>query len=157
MEHIQTPVAAHLHKWHDEEMEKASNSYLMSVMAIMVGLPLPIINLLATLIFFLGNRKSSWFVKWHCTQALLSQFTVFLMNSVAFTWSLQIAFSDKVITDSYIAYLFTILFFNVTELVLSIVAAVRVRKGIHVKWWFWSAVTDLMVSPLPPKPQHTAL
>ena len=43
----------------DYEAEKASNSYLMSVVAVIAGLPLPIINLVATAIFFLGNRKGT--------------------------------------------------------------------------------------------------
>ena len=41
----------------DHEAEKASNSYLMSLIAVIAGLPLPIINLIATVIFYLGNRK----------------------------------------------------------------------------------------------------
>ena len=32
----------------EHEAEKASNSYLMSLIALIVGLPLPIINLIAT-------------------------------------------------------------------------------------------------------------
>lgn len=158
MEHIQTPMMTNPAKYmpRDDEMEKASNGYLMSVMAIMVGLPLPIVNLLATLIFFLGNLKSSWFVKWHCTQALLSQLTVFVMNSFAFAWTMQVWFGNKIVTDSYIAYIITIIFFNITELLLNIVAAIRVRKGKHVKWWFWSAVTD-MVIPAPVAEPKTML
>ncbi|MDP1993761.1 MAG: hypothetical protein Q8K40_00805, partial [Ignavibacteria bacterium] len=49
------------------EAEKASNSYLMSMVALIAGLPLPIINLIATVIFYVGNRKGSYFVRWHCT------------------------------------------------------------------------------------------
>ena len=45
-------------KEHDHE--QASNSYLMSLLALMVGFPLPIVNLIATAIFFLGNRKRSF-------------------------------------------------------------------------------------------------
>ena len=41
----------------EHETEKASNSYLMSLIAIIAGIPLPIINLIATLIFYLGNRN----------------------------------------------------------------------------------------------------
>ena len=41
----------------EHEAEKASNSYLMSLIAIIAGLPLPIVNLIATLVFFIGNRK----------------------------------------------------------------------------------------------------
>ncbi len=71
----------------EHETEKASSSYLMSLLAIVVGLPLPIINLIATIIFYLGNRKGTYYVRWHCTQALLSQLSVLIMNSVAF-WCL---------------------------------------------------------------------
>ena len=50
----------------EHEAEKASNSYLMSVIALMAGLPLPIINLIATAMFYIGNRKGPYFVRWHC-------------------------------------------------------------------------------------------
>ena len=33
----------------EHEAEKASNSYLMSLIAVIAGLPLPIVNLIATL------------------------------------------------------------------------------------------------------------
>jgi len=55
----------------EHEAEKASNSYLMSLIALIAGMPLPIINLIASVIFFVGNRKGTYFVRWHCTQALL--------------------------------------------------------------------------------------
>ncbi len=68
----------------EHEAEKASNSYLMSLIAVMAGLPLPILNLIATLIFYLGNRKGTYFVRWHCTQPLVSQLSMLAMNSVGF-------------------------------------------------------------------------
>ena len=40
----------------EHEAEKASNSYLMYLVAVIAGLPLPILNLLATLVFYMGNR-----------------------------------------------------------------------------------------------------
>ena len=51
----------------EHEAETASSSYLMSLVAIIIGLPIPIVNLAATAIFYLGNRKSTYFVRWHCT------------------------------------------------------------------------------------------
>lgn len=75
---------------HESELEGAANSYLMSLLVVMVGLPFPIINLLATIIFYLVNRKSSYFVRWHCTQALVSQFPLFLINTVLFWWTLRL-------------------------------------------------------------------
>jgi len=56
----------------EHEAEKASNSYLMSLVALITGILLPIINLLATFIFYMGNRKGTYFVRWHCMHALLT-------------------------------------------------------------------------------------
>lgn len=129
----------------ESEKEKASNSYLMSVIAVMAGLPFPIINLLASIIFFVANRRAGYYVKWHCTQVLLSQLTVFVMNTIAFSWTMRIIFGSLIITNSYLAYLLTILIFNITEFVININAAIKVRKGLPAHWWFWGALTDLIV------------
>lgn len=40
----------------EHELEAASNSYLMSLLAVMAGLPFPIINLLATAVFYKGGK-----------------------------------------------------------------------------------------------------
>jgi uncharacterized Tic20 family protein len=144
---VAAPIAIHERKplILDHEKEKASNSYLMSLLAIMAGLPLPIINLIATMIFFLANRKESYFVRWHCTQALLQQLTVLLMNSVGFAWTMKVLFNGREITNQYIAYMATIICFNLIEFVLTMIAAVQVRKGVDVRWWFWADMTDVMM------------
>jgi hypothetical protein len=131
------------YKPNDYESEKASNSYLMSVIAIMVGLPLPIINLVATLIFFLGNRKGTLFVRWHCTQALLSQFFIVIMNGVGFSWTMSIIFGSNVVTNGYIGYLITIFTFNLYEFIVTIYAAIVTRKGKHIEWWIFGPFTNL--------------
>ena len=128
----------------DYETEKASNGYLMSVVAVMVGLPLPIINLAATGFFYLGNRRSTYYVRWHCTQALLSQVFIVAMNSVALSWTLSIVFGDKILTNQYIAYIITIVIFNVVEFIMNIAAAIQTRKGKLVYLWLFSPLSDLL-------------
>lgn len=128
----------------DYEAEKATNSYLMSLLAIMAGLPLPIINLFATVIFYLSNRKSAFFVRWHCTQMLLSQLATFFINSFGFWWTVSIIFTDEIITNQYIAYIITILIFNFSEFVATIYTAIKVRKGIHIEWWLFGPITNLI-------------
>jgi uncharacterized Tic20 family protein len=128
----------------DHESEKASNSYLMSLIALIAGLPLPIINLIATFIFYMGNLKGTYFVRWHCTQALMSQVTVLFINSAAFYWTLHIIFGKGTLTNHYIAYVLTVLIFNLIEFIMTIYAAVQTRKGIHVEWWFWGPLTNLI-------------
>jgi uncharacterized membrane protein len=126
----------------DMEAERASNGYLMSLIALMVGMPLPIINLLATLIFFLGNRKATYFVRWHNTQTLVTQLTLLVVNSVGFTWTMRILFGPVIITNSYIGYVLTLLLFNLVEFIFTIAAAVKTRKGEHVAWWLWGDITN---------------
>lgn len=126
----------------EHEAEKASNSYLMSLIFLMVGLPLPIINLIATLIFFLANRKGTYFVRWHCTQALFSQLIVLPFNSVGFWWTIYILFHIDEISNQYIAYIITLIIFNITEFIFTIHTAIQTRKGIHVSWWFFGELTN---------------
>ncbi len=128
----------------EHEAEKASNSYLMSLIALMAGLPLPIINLIASIIFYLGNRKGTYFVRWHCTQALLSQLSLLFANSFGFWWTVSIVFSDEKISNDYLAYVGAIVLFNVIEFITTIYTAIQTRKGIHVEWWFYGDLTDLI-------------
>lgn len=127
---------------HESELEGAANSYLMSLLVVMVGLPFPIINLLATIIFYLVNRKSSYFVRWHCTQALVSQFPLFLINTVLFWWTLRLLIGWTPLSSFYFAYLFTVLLFNIFEIVATIFTAVRVRQGKNVEWYVFGPLTD---------------
>jgi uncharacterized Tic20 family protein len=128
----------------EHEKEKASNSYLMSLVAVFAGLPLPIVNLLATLFFYLANRKSTYFVRWHCTQALLSQLVLLFANSYSFWWTVSIIFTDEKVSNHYFAYLFTVIVFNVLEIISTIYCAVETRKGKHVNLWFFGNVTNLI-------------
>lgn len=126
----------------DSEREKASNSYVMSLIAIMVGMPMPIVNLLATWIFYMGNRKGGYFTRWHCTQAMLSQLTIFFVNAAAAGWTIYIFFGSGELSNYYIAYLITAFLINLTEFAMTIYTAVRTRKGVHVEWWFWGPLTN---------------
>jgi uncharacterized membrane protein len=108
------------------------------------GLPLPIINLIATVVFFLQHRKSTYFIRWHCTQALLSQLTLFFFNSASFWWTISILFGPEEISNSYISYELFVIILNITELAGTIYSASAVRKGTPVKWWFYGELTDLI-------------
>lgn len=128
----------------EHEAESASSSYLMSMVAIVVGLPIPIVNLIATLIFYLANRKSTHFVRWHCTQALLSQASMLLINSYGFWWTVSIIFSTESVTSNFISYIIAAFIFNLTEFIMTIYTAIQTRKGIHVEWWFYGSLTNII-------------
>jgi hypothetical protein len=131
----------------EHEAEKASNSYLMSLVVVIAGLPLPILNLIATFAFYIANRKGTYFVRWHCTQALLSQLSLLFMNSFGFWWTVSIIFGSKSVDNNYIAYIITIFLFNIIEFIATLYTAIKTRQGIHVEWWFYGDLTDLICTP----------
>jgi uncharacterized Tic20 family protein len=126
------------------EAEKASNSYLMSLVAIMGGLPLPVVNLIATFFFYRANREAGPFVRWHCTQALLSQISLVIINGFAFWWTMLVIFRGHTINSSYIAYIICVLVFNLIEFIATIYSAIQTRKSKHVEWWFYGSLTNLI-------------
>jgi hypothetical protein len=46
---------------------------------------------------------------------------------------------------NFIAYIFTIVVFNLVEFAAIIYAAVNTRKGQHVAWWFFGPLTDALL------------
>lgn len=125
------------------ERERASNSYLMSLMALFVGLPLPIFNLLATILFYFGNKNSTHFVRWHCTQSLITQFSLFFLNSFTILCILtNLKYQKEEIFWGLIALIIFTVLINLTELIFTIISAIKIRKGVHVKWWIYGNITD---------------
>jgi hypothetical protein len=116
----------------------------MSLVALVAGLPLPIINLIATFFFFIANRKGTYFIRWHCTQALVSQATLLCINSYGFWWTISIVFGEVHASNRYFAYLITAFLFNLIEFISTIYCAVQSRKGIHVQQWFFGNLTNLI-------------
>lgn len=129
----------------DSELERASNSYLMSVIAIMAGMPIPLINLLATFLFLMVHRKGTYFVRWHCYQAFISQLFLFFVNTTGFWWTISIVFGHNQVSNAYLSYLIVGFSFNVLELVGTLYTAIRIRKEVHLAWWFYGDITDLIV------------
>ena len=146
MEYLQTTMNAHTffgYKPAESELERASNSYLMSLVAVLGGLPLPIMNLLASVLFYLGNKKSTPFVKWHCTQALFAQLSMFFFNTVGFWWTISVLFKEAQATNYYIAYMITIVLFNLFEFFATLYLATQTRKGNHIEMYFVGDITNL--------------
>ena len=132
----------------ESEYESASNSYLMSLAVMMVGLPFPLINLISTFFFYFANRKSPYFVKWHCTQALISQIPLFCTNCILFWWTVRIIiFGEIPFSSLYFAYLFTVVLFNIIEYIATILSAIKVRKGENVEWYLYGNLTHLICKP----------
>ncbi|MGB3590840.1 MAG: hypothetical protein WBA16_04065 [Nonlabens sp.] len=128
------------------ECRKASTSYLMSIMSLVAGLPLPVANLLATVGYYLGYRNDTYFVRWHCVQAILTQIFILPFNSVAFWWGISIYLNTRILSTEYLAYVLFVVNLNVIELAFTIYTVSAVHKGINVRWPVYAAITDRIVS-----------
>ena len=128
----------------EDEKERASNCYVMSLVAVMIGLPMPIINLLATGIFYLMSRKGTFFVRWNAIQALVSQVPLFIMNNILFWWTVRILFCFTDLSSAYIAYFITVNLYNVYDFIETARSAVITRKGGVHRWYLYSTITDKM-------------
>lgn len=111
------------------EREDAMGAYLMMFAAIGAGLPLPILNLIAAVIYYFIHKNRQPFVHFHALQAMLSQLPTSIMNAVAVFWTIRIFLFDWDFTDTYKGYLIMLVVANLLYFVFSIVAAVRARQG----------------------------
>lgn len=123
------------------ECEDAMGSYLMMFASIGAGLPLPIINLIAAVIYYYINKSNSRFVRFHSLQSLLSQIPLTLLNAVAVFWTLRIIFySYFSFTDNYKGFIIMLVFANIFYFIFSLVGAVKARKGRFYYFIFFGKV-----------------
>ena len=113
----------------EREKEDAMGAYLMMFAAWGVGLPLPLLSLIAAFIYFMVNRKTSRFVAFHAWQSLASQLPVSLANVAAIAWLLAILFAGFRFPAAFFVYLIFTGLVNVLYVVYSLVAMVKARKG----------------------------
>lgn len=112
------------------EKEDGMVAYLMMVAAFALGLPLPVVNLIAALIYYSINRKKARFVHFHCLQSFLSQIPTTLMNWGLLYWALQVyLFNNYSETNFFFAYIVLVILANLIYIIFSIIAAVNAWKG----------------------------
>jgi uncharacterized membrane protein len=113
----------------EREKEDAMAAYLMMFASIAIGLPIPLVNLVASVIYYLVNRKSSRFVAFHCLQALLTHLPVVFLNAAIVGWLIGILVTQAQFGPAFFWFLFFVGLANVAYIVWSIIALVHARKG----------------------------
>ena len=112
------------------EKEDAMGAYFMMFAAWGVGLPLPVLNLIAAFIYFMINKKSSRFVAFHSLQSLLSQLPVTAANLSVIVWLFRIIFAgDWYFPSSFFGLLVFMILLNLLYLVISIISLTKAKKG----------------------------
>ncbi len=123
------------------EREDAMGSYLMMFAAVAAGLPLPVINLIAAIVYYYVSYKKSRFVHFHAHQSLFSQLPTTMLNWVGLIWTLQIfLFKNSDLNDYFYAYLIFLAVVNLIYFIFSIIGAVRARSGRFIYFIFFGGL-----------------
>ncbi len=122
------------------EKEDALGGYLMMFAAFAVGLPLPIINLIASVVYYFVNKGNTRFVRFHTLQALLSQIPTTILNAGFTFWTVRIIFFDWETSQYYWAYICMVTLANLWYAVTCIIGAIKARKGLMFYMLFFGIV-----------------
>ena len=117
------------------ERDDAMGAYLMMFAAWGVGLPLPVINMLAAVIYFFVNRRRSRFVAFHALQSLISQVPVTVVNVVAVVGVVRAVWSEHPLSSEFWGYLIFAAAVNLAYIAVSLVALGRARRGRFFYLW----------------------
>jgi uncharacterized membrane protein len=118
------------------EKEDAMGAYLMMFAAWGAGLPLPLVGLIASVIYFYVNKKSSRFTAFHALQALLTHLPISILNAAVVIWGVLFFFFPQWhVGRHYGAFALFCGIWNVLYMVFSVIACIQAHKG--RLYYFW--------------------
>lgn len=129
------------HEISEREKEDAMGAYLMMFASWGLGFPLPLLNLIASLIYFLINRKTSKFVAFHSLQSLLFHIPISVLNVAPIVWLVVILVTDLSFRAGFFVLLLFALLANILFVVFSLLALMRARKGLFYYLPFFGRVS----------------
>ncbi len=131
--------------------EDAMGAYFMMFATSAIGIPLPILNLVAAIIYYYVNRSKGKFVQFHTLQSLWSQIPLTLLNSGLVAWTIVNLVRDLSFTSYYWGYLVMVGIANLVYFIFSIIGAVKARKGVFYYFLFFGKVAYHQVYRIRPE------
>ena len=119
------------------ERDDAMGAYFMMFATTALGLPLPIINLIASIVYYYVNKTKGRFVQFHILQSLYSQLPVTALTTGLFIWTVRNFFRDFEFKNYYWGYLILTGIVSIIYFIFSIVAAVKSNKGRFYYFFFF--------------------
>lgn len=113
----------------EREKQDAMGAYLMMFATTAIGLPLPIINMIASIVYFFVNKSKGRFVQFHSLQSMYSQLPVSILNSYLVIWAIVNIAKNHPFTNIFWGLMITAAIFNLLYFIFSIVGAVKAYRG----------------------------
>jgi uncharacterized membrane protein len=141
----------------EREKEDAMGAYLMMFAAWGAGFPLPLVGLIASIIYYYLNKKASNFTAYHAYQALLTHIPISIVNAAAVIWGivLYLGHSHPYLRH-YAAFCAFAAIGNVVYMAFSIIACVKARKGRFYYFWVFGRVAFARYYLLPARGAKSA-
>jgi uncharacterized Tic20 family protein len=119
------------------ERDDAMGAYLMMFASWAVGLPLPFLNLVASFVYYIVNRRSSRFVAFHSFQALIVHLPVAVYNALLMLWLVVALISGRSLSANFLPALVLGIALNLGYIFFSVLALRRASKGIfyYIPWF----------------------
>lgn len=114
----------------EREREDAMGAYLMMFASLAVGLPLPFIGIVASIVYYAVNRRRSPFVAFHSLQALLAHVPVAAANGLLAIWALVTAIVGRGGWIPVLLAALVVLAVNAAYIAVSVVALRRASRGV---------------------------
>ncbi len=116
------------------ERGNATSAYLMMFAAAYAGLPLPIVNLIAAIVYYFTQYKKSRFVGFHCFQSLITQVPLSVLNMVMLVYVISFALTDFMRESKLFVAILVVgctltVLANIVYTIFSIIAAYQANKG----------------------------
>jgi uncharacterized Tic20 family protein len=130
------------HELTEREKEDAMGAYLMMFAAWGAGFPLPMVGLIASVIYFYLNKKSSPFTAFHSYQGLLTHIPISLLNAAAVIWGIVLVLGKY--SGHFRIYAMFCVFagiWNALYMVYSIIACIKARKGRFYYFWVFGRLS----------------
>lgn len=127
------------------EREDASGAYLMMFATTALGLPLPIINMIASIVYYFVNRSKGRFVQFHALQSMYSQLIITAVNSYIVIWAIVNLVNDYPFTNYFWGLAIAAGVFNLIYFIFSIIGAVRAHRGRFYYFMFFGRLAFLQV------------
>ena len=127
------------------EREDAMGAYFMMFASLAAGLPLPFINILASIIYYYVNKKTGRFVQFHSIQALIAHIPVAILNTIIVIWGFLIMFYDYYMNVNFKAFATMAITANLVYIVFSVIAAIKAHKGHFYYFWFFGKLAYISI------------
>jgi uncharacterized membrane protein len=127
------------------EKEDASGAYLMMFATTAIGLPLPIVNMVASIVYYFVNRSKGRFVQFHALQSMYSQLLISILNNYLVIWAIVNLVNKYAFTNNFWGIAIAAGVFNIVYFIFSIMGAVKAYRGQFYYFMFFGRIAFVQV------------